>query len=313
MFLFTVMLVSSLTAGLLGISAGALSFTKVDNAVIAVPETVYMSPDGGASTTGLYYVNNKVSSGSYDVTLEQSSANKNGYIQMYIPGAKSFTYTVSTVTSGVGDVAVTSEGSAQNFDSAGYFSLNTAQISISGTGLNPGATALAEWKFTVTMNDGSTREYYAYTVLYSPHRSVGAVSESRRSGTYNNEISVWITGINGIGGKDNWSPITDGGGGDKTTAGTFKYDPLWNGLPGGGSSESSDDFVTASTTEYYVEAKGTNGADGSRAVGYLGYITVDSSRYTNTNQIPNFKIGSDALRVNSSKKDSLGKYYAWYT
>ncbi|MBO5935643.1 MAG: InlB B-repeat-containing protein, partial [Clostridia bacterium] len=325
-FLLTlVMLVSTMSVGFFGITSLA-AVVDDHKAVIAVPETVYMKPTGGAATVGQYYVNNTVSENSYAVGLEANSANTNAYLGLHIEGAKKFTVEISTLTSGIGDVVISDAGASSgsyeySANSANVFEFNSngyvawpegLGLYINGTGLNPGATAVAEWKFTVTMNDGSTRIYYAYTVLYSPHRSVGAVSESRRSGTYNNEISVWITGINGIGGKDNWAPITDGGGGDKTTSGYFKNDPLWTGLPSGGSSQSSDDFVTASTTEYYVEAKATDGSDGSRAVGYLGYITVDSSRYSNTNQIPNFKIGSDALRVNDSKKDSLEKYYAWY-
>ncbi len=308
-------------------------YTSTDDAIIVVPETIYLQPNGSAANAGQYYVNNTLNKAEKKVVPDAVKESVNANIYFYIPGATDFSMEVSTVESGYGDIELSygasyggynadlifdkgqligaSYGAQFGPDAEGYMSIvDILGLYIpSGTGVSPGQSITAEWKFTVTMNDGSTRIYYAYSVLYSPHRSVGAVSESRRSGTYNNEISVWITGINGTP-NGTWSPLSSGGG-DKTTWGIFKYDPLWNGLQGG-SSESSDDYVTESSTELYVEAKGTSGSDGSRAVGYLGYITVDSSRYTNTNQIPNFKIGSDALRVNSSKKDSLGKYYAWY-
>ena len=293
---------------------------------ITVPETIYMTPSEGESKTGQYYVNNVLDKEKNTVTPEATSSNENAYVQFNIPGAKDVTIAVNTITSNVGDIVLNESSNIKTgelnnsyeglslgsvIDADGYFSYKTAGLYINGTGLKPGESAVAEWVFTVTMNDNSVRTYYAYSTLYAPHRTVGAVSESRRTSTYNNEISSWISGANGNP-DGTWSPLTSGGG-DKTTAGYFKYDPLWNGLPGGGSSETSDDFVTSSTTEKYVEAKATDGADGSRAVGYLGYLTIDSSRYSNTDQIPNFKIGADALRVNSGKKDSLEKFYAWYT
>ena len=294
---------------------------------ITVPETIYMTPSAGESKTGQYYVNNILDKETNSVILEAKNNNTNAYVQFNIPGAKDVTISVNTITSGIGDIVLNEASNIQVgnltqsyegmslgsvIDADGYFNYQSAGLYINGTGLKPGQSAVAEWVFTITMNDGSVRTYYAYSTLYAPHRTVGAVSESRRSGTYNNEISSWISGANVNTDGTTKSPITSSGG-DKTTVGYFKYDPLWNGLPGGGSSESSDDFVTASSSEMYVEARATNGSDGSRAVGYLGYLTVDSSRYTNINQIPNLKIGADALRVNSSKKDSLEKFYAWYT
>ena len=294
---------------------------------ITVPETIYMTPSSGESKTGQYYVNNVLDKETNTVTPEAKNNNTNAYVQFSIPGAKDVTIAVNTITSGVGDIVLNESSNIQAgnlnnsyeglslgsiIDADGYFSYKTAGLYINGTGLKVGETAVAEWVFTITMNDGSVRTYYAYSTLYAPHRTVGAVSESRRSGTYNNEISSWISGANVSTDGKTKSPISSSGG-DKTTTGYFKNDPLWSELPGGGSSQSSDDFVTASSTEMYVEARATDGSDGSRAVGYLGYLTIDSSRYTNTNQIPNLKIGADALRVNSSKKDSLGKFYAWHT
>ncbi len=259
---------------------------------IVVPETIYLNP--ADTKVAQYYINNTANG--------STSATSDTVAKVYV------TYPGATFNS----VTVSGNGASVTWSKAlsGDMSSASGEATLAFTNaLGLGSADLVEWKFTFTVG-GETRVHYAYTVAYAPHRSVGAVSESRRSGTYNNEISSWITGINGIGGKDNWSPISSGRG-SSTTQGIFKYDPLWNGLQGG-SSATSDDYVTASTTEYYVEAKAPSGAEWTRAVGYLGYLTVDSSRYTNTNQIPNFQIGSDALRVQDGKKDSLGKYYAWY-
>ncbi len=259
---------------------------------IVVPETIYLNP---ADTKAAQYYINNTADGS-------TSAASDTVAKVYV------TYPGATLNS----VTVSGNGASVSWSKAlsGDMSSASGEATLAfSNALGYGSAELVEWKFTFTVG-GETRVHYAYTVAYAPHRSVGAVSESRRTSKYNNEISSWITGINGIGGTDNWSPISSGRG-SKTTQGIFKYDPLWVGLQGG-SSESADDYVTASTTEYYVEAKAPDGSEWTRAIGYLGYLTVDSSRYTNTNQIPNFQIGSDALRVQDGNKDSLGRYYAWY-
>ena len=337
LFLLTVMmLVSVMSMGICGVSvmAADVNVANDHNAIIVVPETVYLTPNGGAATAGQYYVNNTLSADGKTVSTDAVSNSVSANIYFYIPGATDFAMEVSAVESGYGDIQLSYNSTLGGYNSELIFDQNQAigasygaefgpnssgymkivdilgLYIVNGNGVTPGNSITAEWKFTVTMNDGSTRVYYAYSTLYSPHRSVGAVSESRRRSNDNNEISTWISGIN-VAPNGTWSPVSSGRG-DKTGAGYFKADPLWSGLPGGGSSESVDDFITISSTEQYVEAKATDGADWTRAISYLGYLTVDSSRYTNTNQIPNFRIGSDALRVNANRKDSLGGYKGWW-
>ncbi|MBQ8209990.1 MAG: InlB B-repeat-containing protein [Clostridia bacterium] len=335
-FLAVMMLYSGMAVGIGGIAAYAAaggsvtvagasstSYNRVDDVIITVPETIYMAPTTGASVSGQYYVNNIVDS-SGKVTLATDAADTTGQISIYAPGATSFSINVTAALGGIGEPVI--GGSNANADTpyentpwafsnfgyaSDYASFDGLQLFINGAGVSMGSCASIEWAVTLTYSTG-TVTYYVYSTLYTPHLSVGAVSESRRSGNDNNELSTWISGSNSSP-NGTWSPISTGYG-DKTSAGYFKYDPLWNGLPGGGSSQSSDDYVTVSSVDSwkYVEAKATDGADWTRAISYLGYLTVDSSRYTNTNQIPNFKIGSDALRVNSNRKDSLGGYKAWW-
>ena len=301
------------------VSVGSAIYSSVDDVVIAVPETIYMSPVNGASTSGQYYVNNTVNN-SGNVSLSAEAAKTTGIISIYAPKATAFSYKVAAASGNIGDPVISSskvaEGTRVAFTtlsgSEGYVSHDGLALSISGTGLNIGASALLEWEVTVYFGDADVtgKTYYAYSVAYAPHRTIGAVSESRRSGTYNNEISSWITGGN-ANPPGGWSPLTTGSG-SKTTQGYFKNDPLHSALPSGGSSNSSDDFVTSDSSNLYVEAKGTNGSEWTRAVSYLGKLVVDTSRYTNLNQIPNLKIGADALRVQDSKKDSMRFFRAWY-
>ena len=95
------------------------------------------------------------------------------------------------------------------------------------------------------------------------------------------------------------------------------------------SSECSHDFIYTSDPTYekdsashvtddkgedaYVVQAATDGEDDSRSQSYLGLLKVDKSRYTNTDQIPNLRIGFDALRVASNKNNSLEDYYTMYT
>ena len=160
-FLTVVLLVTTVSVGF---GALAATITKTDDAIIAVPETVYMTPSTGASTLGKYYVNNTINSAKNGVDLEVNNANGNGRVQLSIPGAKSFTVQVNTITNGIGDIVLANAGATSgtrensttfNFDSNGMYDENGVGFYISGTGITAGNTALAEWIFTVTMNNGS--------------------------------------------------------------------------------------------------------------------------------------------------------------
>ena len=173
------------------------------------------------------------------------------------------------------------------------------------------------------MNDGSTRSYTFYTVMYAPHRTVGAVSEARQVKASQHEISSWITGANGVD-HSKRAPLGSLKG-DFKAAGYFKNDPLiYTNPPTGGGGNNPKDYINATiegvdvdnnlyNENTYVMQTATNDHDSSRAHSYLGLLTVDKSRYTNTNQIPNLKIGYDALRIGSYKRNSLGKYTTYYT
>ena len=297
-----------------------------DDVIICVPETIYMRPGNDASVSAQYYVNNYVNE-SGNIIVESANAS-GGKISIYAPGATAFYFTANPIPgSGIGDAIFgstvnastqTYEGQRWNNTDLGYGTgfvyFDALQLYINGTGLAHGKTALIEWKVTVFFgNDDTTgRTYYAYTTLYSPHRSVGAVSESKRTDKNTNEVSAWITGITGVGGRQSQlggDRVPDGG---STGDGYFTYDPLWTSTFGGGSFASPYDFVTAGPASVHSVATADD-PQWSRSIGYTGYVTIDSSRYSNTNQIPNFRIGVDILRVGGNPKDSTDFTAAWYT
>lgn len=292
---------------------------------IAIPETVYMTPVDGASTIGKVYVNNVMNpNDSYNIETV-AAREDNMYFGLRVVGAKSFTVSVSNATNSANDINLytvsgseVSDTTVFNFTDGVYESDGQYSLRFSGTGLQPGEKATARWDVTVTMNNGSTKHVYTfYTVMYAPERTVGAVSEGRQVEKSQNEVSSWITGANGV----NHSQQAPLGSihADYSASGYFKQDPLVLGygtLPTiSGSGESANDYINVAgdSNGYYVMQAATNGHDSSRAQSYLGLLTVDGSRYTNTNQIPNLRIGYDALRRGSWTKDSVHTFNTYYT
>ncbi len=288
---------------------------------IAVPETVYMTPADGASKVGQYYVNNVMDENNNYNVVTEAVRDAGMYLGLHMLDAKEFSVKITNVTDPSNDIFLcNTSGSEINestkipFGAAGtYIDKTQYGLRFSGAGLQPGEKATAKWEITVYYNDGSSESYTAYTVMYAPGRTVGAVAEARQVEASQHEISSWITGANGVDHSQR-SPLGSFHG-DKSASGYFKADPLYSEVPTGGSGESANDYINTAT-EYsenaYVLQTATNGHDSSRAQSYLGLLTVDKSRYTNTNQIPNLKIGYDVLRIGSMENNSLGEYTTYY-
>lgn len=306
----------------------------VAGADIAVPETSYMKPADGASKIGQYYVNNILNTNnnySIQTVAESTDAMSFG---VHINGATKFTVDVVNVTNPSDDIdlydangnevanthefALGERTGFATFDEGYYLAFNT-------TGLNYGDKATAKWVITgYDSSDEVVGTYTAYTVLYASERTIGAVAEARFSSSVNHEISSWITGANGVDHSQR-APLGSYKG-DYRNSGYFRVDPLVNPTtpPTGGSTQTAYDYILGYGTQNgsdddnqddcYVMQTATNGLDDSRSHSYLGLLKIDKSRYTNTNQIPNLKIGYDALRVASgAPKDSLSTYNTYYT
>ncbi len=306
-----------------------VSVGQVDTKV-AVPETVYMTPADGASKIGQIYVNNVMDHDNNYEVKTVAAREDDMYFGLRVAGAKSFIIQVSNVTEPANDIEVYNTTTGANVENVpseftdGMIEVHSGfglRFSENSAGLQPGEKATAKWDITVTMNDGNKRSYTFYTVMYAPHRTVGAVAEARQVGASQHEISSWITGANGVD-HSKWSPLGSFHA-DRSAAGYFIDDPLYNQNPPTYSTNGTpNDLINvvvdypAENTKYenaYVVQSATNDHDSSTAKSYLGLLTVDKSRYTNTNQIPNLKIGYDALRISTYKKNSLGKYTTYYT
>ena len=319
------------------VAGNANAYNRVDDVIIVVPETIYMTPSTGASTTGQYYVNNVVDA-SGKVTLDVSSNADSGKLSICAPGATSATFQVVDAKTGktVGEPKVTGEGTAIAL-SNGYASKTDIKLESIATGLTAGQTATIQWNVTLTYSD-KTVTYRAFTTLYAPwYTPVGAAtraySEKDRAIEGRRQYCAsmaWISGIHGyVANADDgkyWIAATDqtlaNESADVTSRGTYyarikgRYMvPLITGVANGADNEDNvTSWLSSSKTEETVNdatfrffnLEVNNGGIVVADVSPVATMTVDTSRYSNFNQIPNLTIGFNA----TDTEHSSGIY--WY-
>ncbi len=278
---------------------------ELKNGKIAVPETVYLTPSTGASTTGQYYVNNILETNRYILTTEAVNNATAGKFQFYIPGAKSVKFDVSIVNGGDVTTAGVAENTAIIPNTKGYFTADNLTMSL-GSGLTAGQTAVAEWKFTATMEDGTECIYYAYTTFYGPwYQPVGAAAKAK--GAWHNVFMstiLWASGVHGY---------SDGDSNNRYYVQTANFLPMLNIIATPNNNNPDTNWIQSGsnglspTINYQsVEAGGTKYHARANSISPTANLTVDTSRYNNFNQIPNFKIG---FMVTDTENGNGGKYY----
>ncbi len=306
---------------------------------IAVPETVYVNPANNQE--GQYYANNVLNPNNY-YSIETKTEYTDMYLGVYANnGHTHISVNIDNVTNSSENVDVRAADGSASYDGIVFeftddtdpnpgtfiFPAGLDMDFVSG-GLEPGEKATVKWTITTyaadpAINPNCEKEtFVAYTVMYAPHRTVGAVAEARQVAASMHEVSSWITGANGI--DHNTRTPLGTFHGDYRNSGYFREDPLvYTNPPTGGSGQTAYDYIlgygtqNGSNDDYqddcYVMQTATNDHDSSRSQSYLGLLAIDKSRYTNTDQIPNLSIGYDALRVSTYTKNSLGKYNTYYT
>lgn len=331
-----IMLLSVMSVGMIamastvsvGSNTGSDSYETTDNVIICVPETIYLKPSDGESNTAQYFVNNKVDK-TGNISVEAQADNARGEISIYAPEFTAFSISANAVTGGIGDPVIGSSNESlaesyedkrwenTSFGEAGYIDFYNLCCFINGKGLKFGQTALIEWKVTLYYGDNDTvgKTYYAYTTLYSPiYNAVGASTEARYSKKIFTQNTSWIVGLTDIStietsvgrssmNRDKGSLIT----------GSFVNEPLL-GLSTNVVKSSVENLIDTINTDgaNYVRGWQISDRNSTSARGSIGYFAVDSSRYTNMNQLPNFYIGSEC---NDAGKDAgtLKHLYSYYT
>ena len=256
---------------------------------ISVPDTIYLEPKTGTSTVGQYYTNNN-SDGTASATTGTTAT---------IHGADGFTVTVRSAKPDA-------DGNFTAWTAATY-SGNKVTL---GAGLNPGETALVEWEFSRTVN-GKTETHYAYSVAYAPYIApVGAATWVGADGYGSTTAGsmAWVSGVHGF-----------SAGNYTTNVETNWYANLANFMP------ITNTYTTEDTNNkraherwltptdngrgasmYWYEGERSHHHRRSSLVSPLAQLTVDTSRYGNLNQVPNFEIG---FLITSSESSREGSWY----
>ncbi len=350
-FLTIVMLVSTMSVGFFGITAIAadVNVTNDHNAIIVVPETVYMTPSTGASTSGQYYVNNTLSADGKTVSTDAVANSVSANIFFYIPGATDFSMEVSAVESGYGDIQLSYNSTLGGYNSGLIFDQNQAigasygaefgpdsngymkivdilgLYIVNGNGVTAGNSITAEWKFTVTMNDGSTRVYYAYSTLYSPYYSpVGVAIRHRTKNALSNdsnaawaEIASWVSGVHGYSAYTGSNSGYYQGAYYPNISSSYNLLPLISGVTASDNGKRgiqnwiSSSSTGADPTIRYALAEGVKNESALTEVSPTALLQVDTSRYTNLNQIPNLTVGFMVTDIETSKESYW--YFSDYT
>ncbi len=305
------------------VSVGSSSYNRVDDVIITVPETIYMTPSADKSTTGQYYVNNSLDS-SGKVTLDASNNAGTGKLGICAPGAVSAVYQVVDAETGVkvGDTKVSGEGTAVTLTN-GHTNKTDLKLESVANGLSAGQTATIKWE--ITLNYGSyTVTYYAFSTLYAPWiYPVGSAVRVKgyyySGGLVDNryhmsESMAWVSGVHGF----TNSPAANA----YAKTSSYAMVPLVYGV-------GSADNTTKALTDWISTSSGTGTLDtatiryssndgGTSDFGILSVkqspvasLYIDTSRYTNFTQIPNLTVGFNFTNSEISGSNRANSTY-WY-
>ncbi|MBP3441726.1 MAG: hypothetical protein J6L62_02880, partial [Clostridia bacterium] len=289
--------------------------------VLYVPEVIYLTPNANSLTsetaaTFQYYVQNDLGYGSdgwYDIVNVSNAIQSQGAIYF----AAEDGYDASSVAIGykfVDSSYAPLSGTVYFSDrvDSGEGSMAFSYYTITG-GTSPYLAASTmgcyiEWTLTYKeTGSGETKAVIAYTYVYKPYiLPVGAAS--RAKGAWHNTFAssiLWVSGVHGYTDGDrpnnyytvpgNFSPMT----GTIMTPNNTGPDQWVQSGSNGMSPTMSWQYVDAGGVKYHARAN---------TISPTATITVDTSRYNNFNQIPNFKI---AYMI-TDQENTTTNDCAWY-
>jgi hypothetical protein len=238
-----------------------------------VPETIYLKPTASTMNTFQYYADR---ANTVDGALTKSSVDTEGNIFFYCADATSVTIKVDAV-------AAPATNSAINFKTGYTVSGTTVSTSITAgtlaSAISSGTGTVLTWTAQYTLANGATYTEYAYSYVYAPHTGEVAAA-MRHVHTYSTDVFnqgiLWSIGFQTV------------SGGSHLCSKNFYTDtaPTTNtGIAGWFTSSSG------SGTTFGNFSHTSNAADTHTVTGGTGLLTVDSSRITNLNQIPNLQLG----------------------
>ncbi|MCQ2462046.1 MAG: InlB B-repeat-containing protein, partial [Clostridia bacterium] len=285
-------------------ASASSAISGVSDIFVAVPETIYLNP---TSTKNFqYYVNNILDS-SGNFSLEKSNAADKGKYFFKCADATKVTITLESGSASFTKTTLKNEAALTNGFISGEF---TGSLT---SGLSSGNTGDLKWTFTFTGKDGRAYSINAYTTVYSPYTNpVFAATRARNERDVISDLQsmAWIQGIH--------NAASNGG----RAINTVNFDPMHGKITVPDKTQ-NDGGITQDEENYHTAAAGTGNlasisgdsketSSGAQAVSPLGSITVDKSRYSNFNQIPNFKIGFLISLVNEGENGVKERGFGYY-
>ncbi len=268
---------------------------------IIVPETIYLTPSTGSSTAGQYYVNNNA-----DGTAK-AAYGTTGEVYVTYPGATLTSVTASTTSAATLTWSTAIAGKTMSSSATtGVFTIKL------GAGVSAGNTALVEWVFKFNVN-GKTQSHYAYSVAYAPYpQPVGAAAESISGRGASDARQAWLGSILWVDGVHGATASNYTGGGTYYPS-TSAFLPMTGAFTssGYGDTRPQNLWITSSSNGLYpsmsfVESAEDKNHKRTNVVSPEAFLTVDTSRYNNFNQIPNFKVG---YMITDAENADEGAYY----
>lgn len=277
-------------------SAETVGKTAVSTAVtFYVPELIYLTPSTGTANTFKYYVDSNTS-GALDTTKAKTS----GVVYFNCANATA----VSISCSGTSSVTLGSSSSSN-----GTLSTTVTGGTLSA-GLSQKAVSTLTWTATYTVNGGS-KTAKAYTVCYAP--AIDPVATAIR--TFNNDGGTgsanqyradfqgfaYIAGIHSFG---------TGGNRNARTSGTYTMAPMLGTVTSTTGNVACESWFTSATNgnSYYTSHNFGDNRYTSIQNSPTGSLTVDTSRYSNINQIPNLTCGYAITHTNEMDQGQYVRY-----
>ena len=236
-----------------------------------VPECIYLYPGDAESTTRWcqYFLNNTDGSGNYSYAR---GAETSGKFYFYCENATNISVTASGNSLTLGNFATTATGTT----------LNNSAFTLTAKNTN----SIIEWKVDYTCKDGATRTAYAYTYIYRP-QTVPTGTGFEASGV-GNSGSCYVGGVQLL-----W-------GANSTQTGGYGVNSAFN-IDGSGLYSRDNqqpincDMINSNWTPKHFNYTYTYGIKGQKVEGNAysptAYYYIDGSRFTNTNQLPHFRLG----------------------
>lgn len=268
-------------------SASLIETAGSGSMTLYVPEAVYLTPSSagaGSNVAGQWYLNNTDGNGNYSYAR---GAESTGKFYFYCANATRISVT-ALFDNGVGytsGLTTSVNGTTLNDDDFRIASGNTNQM--------------LTWRVDYTCNDGVTRTAWAYTYVYKPERSPTGVALTAEGF---NKKSCWL----GI------------------------IQMMWG-------ANTSDTGAYGCTPDFYIDGKGLYTVDNTRPdnAGWVktdyspkyfswrkgdrketitlsaprAYYYIDGSRYSNTDQLPNIRLGISMSDDEETSETDFALYF----